>query len=215
MSLATQATADFLAIAADHGSEALTHTRTGPGTTTAVPIALCFKTDIKFGETAVPGYGVDAVVTRFPASVLSTAPKEGDTITRSGVVYEVVAVSKMVRDTQWRLECARAYINGDYDVSIVLNRFTLSTDVAGSVTEQSYAIGTYSAIVMLEDDVADMINRLGIKGDKQSLTFFVDQTVPALPMDMITYSGRDYRITMIGDEGRIARLKKIRVELYA
>ena len=102
-----------------------------------------------------------------------------------------------------------------WDQIVTLQRATLTTDVAGAVVETWGSVGSYSAIIMEEDDVADMINRLGVRGDKQATMVFVAQTVPVLPMDRLLIDSRPYRITMIGDEGRVARLLKVRVELYA
>ena len=90
----------------------------------------------------------------------------------------------------------------------------LGVDVAGSVTETWANIGSYSVIVWDEPDVADMINRLGVKADKQTTTFFFAQTVPVLSMDRIVYENRPYRITAIQNEGLVARLLKVRCELY-
>lgn len=172
-------------------------------------------------EPAVKGTLLESLSFRFVASDLAATPKAGDEITCDSVAFEVGDVQRLRpvdsngRGAFWKVNAARAFVDDAWDESIVLKRFTLSTDVAGSVTETASTIGTYAAIAMQEDDVADMINRLGVKGDKQAITFFVAQTVPALPMDFITYNSRDYRVTMIGDEGRLSRLKKIRVELYA
>jgi len=142
-------------------------------------------------------------------------PKEGDTIQVGSNVYQVTDVELIRRNVIWRVTASRAFIQSAYATSVTLQRATLGVDVAGGVTETWGTVGTYSAIEMLEDDVADMIDRLGVAGDKQATTYFVAQTVAVLPMDRLLVGGRKYRITMIGDQGRIARLLKIRVELYA
>lgn len=190
-------------------------TTSGGSSQTVNNARMTFQVMKSFGETAVKGYQIDSVGVTFPVDELSVTAKLGDTFVMGGNTYEVTEAALKTASTRWQVTGERAFIETDFAVSIALKRFTLSTDVAGSVTETETTVGTYSAIIMQEDDVADMINRLGVKGDKQATTFFVAQTVPVLPMDFITYSGRDYRITMIGDEGRVARLKKVRVELYA
>jgi hypothetical protein len=207
--------ADFLSI---DGLQSFVYTdaATAGNTTQTVDNARITFTEVKsFGEAAVKGYQISGVSLTFPVDSVTVTPKLGDYVAVDGSTYEVTKADKATAQTRWRLMAERAYLEADWVSTVILKRFTLSTDVAGAVTESSYAIGSYSAAVMQEDDVADMINRLGVKGDKQAITFFMEQTVAVLPMDFITYSGRDYRVTMIGDEGRVGRLKKVRTELYA
>lgn len=215
MSLAADIIADWPGILAALGSEALTFTRTGPGTTTAIAEAFVQKTERSFGSPSVPGYEIDEVVCHFLVSLLSPTPKLGDTITRAGTVYEVTEAKKIGRDVLWRLVTQRASLNADYAITVTQQRATLTQDAMGAPVETWGTVTTHQAIRMDEDDVADMIDRLGVAGDKQAITLFVAQSASFLPMDRILIGSRPYRITLLGDEGRISRLKKIRIELYA
>jgi hypothetical protein len=109
----------------------------------------------------------------------------------------------------------RASLNADYAITVTQQRATLTQDAMGAPVETWGTVTTHQAIRMDEDDVADMIDRLGVAGDKQAITLFVAQSASFLPMDRILIGSRPYRITLLGDEGRISRLKKIRIELYA
>ena len=169
----------------------------------------------EFGQANCKGYQIDQVSLTFPVASLSPTAKLGDQFTIGGLTYEVTAAALKTASTRWQISGERAFIETDFSTHVTLQRATLGTDIAGAVTETWGNVGSYSAIVMQEDDVADMINRLGVAGDKQAITVFLAQTVAALPMDRLLIDLRPYRITMIGDEGRVARLKKVRVELYA
>lgn len=207
--------ADFLDF---DGLEDLTYTdkTTSGGTAYTVNNARkTFQVSKAFGEIAVRGYGIDQVNVTFPVDELAVTAKLGDTFVFGSNTYEVTAAALKTASTRWMVTGERAFIETDFAQTITQQRATLSVDVAGSVTESWSTVTTHSAIVMQEDDVADLIERLGVSGDKQATTIFVAQSASFLPMDRVLINSRPYRITMIGDEGRVARLLKIRVELYA
>lgn len=206
---------DFLAF---DGLEDLTYTdkTTSSGTSYTVNNArMTFQEKKSFGEPVVKGYGVSEIGVTFPVDELSVTAKMGDTFVFGSDTYEVTDASLKTANTRWMVTGVRAYVESDFAVSVVQERATLSVDVAGAVTETWSTVATLSAIEMQEDDVADMIDRLGVAGDKQSVTYFVAQSASILPMDRLTVNSRPYRITMIGDQGRAARLQRVRVELYA
>lgn len=200
------------------GLQSFTYTdvSTAGSTTQTVDNALItFPVTKAFGQGSVKGYQIDSVSLTFPDDEITVNPTIGDYVSVESVTYEVTQAEKVTAYTRWRLRAERAYVDDAWDQIVTLQRATLTTDVAGAVVETWGNVGSYSAIIMEEDDVADMINRLGVRGDKQATTVFVAQAVPVLPMDRLLIDSRPYRITMIGDEGRVARLLKVRVELYA
>ena len=200
------------------GLQSFTYTdvSTAGSTTQTVDNALItFPVTKAFGEPAVKGYQIDSVSLTFPDDEITVTPTIGDYVSVESVTYEVTQAEKVTAYTRWKLRAERAYVDDAWDQIVTLQRATLTTDVAGAVVETWGNVGSYSAIIMEEDDVADMINRLGVRGDKQATTVFLSQSVAVLPMDRLLIDSRPYRITMIGDEGRVARLLKVRVELYA
>jgi hypothetical protein len=206
---------DFLTF---DGLEDLTYTDKATAGDTALTVNNARKTfQVKktFGEPVVKGYGIDSIGVTFPVDELSVTAKMGDTFVFDGNTYEVTSAELKTANTRWMITGDRAFVETDFAVSIGQERATLGVDVAGAVTESWSSVATLSAVEMQEDDVADMIDRLGVAGDKQAVTYFVAQAANILPMDRLTVSGRPYRITMIGDQGRAARLQRIRVELYA
>lgn len=207
--------ADFLTI---DGLESFTYTDTtsGGNTTQTVDNARISWPEVKaWGEPAVRGYQISSVQLTFPVDEISVTPKVGDYVAVDSNTYEVTKADKATAFTRWRLTAERAYLESDWVETVTVQRATLTVDIAGSVVETYANVGSYSAAIMYEDDVADMINRLGVRGDKQATTVFFAQSVPVLPMDRLLIDSKLYRITMIGDEDKISRLKKVRVELYA
>lgn len=214
MSLATDVVTDFSAIAADFGSESVTHTRTGPNTTTTISTALVFETDTEFGDPNIPCYEIRGFVTRFLVSALSPVPKIGDTITRSGgSAYEVVEANKVVRDTQWRLVCKRASINSDYAVNVTIKR--------GTVTQNSYGVDTasltdfvtsltgylYLGANVHQENIMDVINSV------DTGVFYVSGGAQGImPSDVLVYSGVSYDITDVEKDGRIAMLCELKIK---
>lgn len=200
------------------GLQSFTYTdvSTAGSTTQTVDNALItFPVTKAFGQGSVKGYQIDSVSLTFPDDEITVTPTIGDYVSVESVTYEVTQAEKVTAYTRWKLRAERAYVDDAWDQIVTLQRATLTTDVAGAVVETWGNVGSYSAIIMEEDDVADMINRLGVRGDKQATTVFLSQSVAVLPMDRLLIDSRPYRITMIGDEGRVARLLKVRVELYA
>lgn len=169
-----------------------------------------------FGEPAVRGYSIESVALTFPVDELAVTAKVGDTFVFNSNTYEVTDAASKSAATRWMVTGQRAYIETDFATTIDIQRATLSVNSAGAQVE-TYADTTagVSCIVANNDDVADMISRLGVRGDKQSLNFYVTQTVTVAPTDRIEYSSRFYRITSIQDENRLARLKRIVAEIYA
>lgn len=208
--------ADFLTI---DGLESFTYTDTASGgnSTQTVDNARISWPEVKtWGEPAVRGYQISSVQLTFPVDeIVNATPKVGDYVAVDSNTYEVTKADKATAFTRWRLTAERAYLESDWVETVTVQRAVLTEDSAGAPVPTYGNVGSYSMAVMYEDDVADMINRLGVSGDKQAVTFFCSQAVPVLPMDRILFDGKTYRITMIGDEERIARLKKIRVEQYA
>lgn len=199
------------------GLQSFTYTdvSTAGSTTQTVDNArITFPVTKAFGEPAVKGYQIDSVSLTFPDNEITVTPTIGDYVSVESTTYEVTNVEKVTAYTRWRLQAERAYVDDAWDLTATVQRATLGVDIAGSVTETWANIGSYSVIVWDEPDVADMINRLGVKADKQTTTFFFAQTVPVLSMDRIVYENRPYRITAIQDEGLVARLLKVRCELY-
>lgn len=208
--------ADFLGFDA---LEDLTYTdkTTSSGTAYTVNNARqTFMANKTFGEPVVRGYAIESVGVTFPVDELSVDAKLGDTFVFDGDTYEVVAADKKTANTRWMITGDRAFIDTDFAVSIDIQRATLSVNSAGAQVE-TYADTTsgVSAVLVENDDVADMIPRLGVRGDKQSKNFYVAQSVTVSPTDRIEYSSRFYRITSIQDEGRLARLKRVVAEIYA
>lgn len=213
--LVTMLKADFLTI---DGLESFTYTDTASGgnSTQTVDNARISWPEVKtWGEPAVRGYQISSVQLTFPVDEITVTPKVGDYVAVDSNTYEVTKADKATAFTRWRLTAERAYLESDHVETVTLQRATLTADVAGSVVETYGNVGSYSAAIMYEDDVSDVIARLGARGDMQATSVFVAQSVPALPMDRILISNRPYRITMIGSEGRVARLKQLRVQLYA
>ena len=200
------------------GLQSFTFTDTTNGSNTAETVdnaRITFPEVKTFGEPAVRGYLISSVMLTFPVDEITATPREGDYVSVESNTYEVTKVEKATAFTRYRVTAERAYLDTDHVSTVTLQRATLGEDVAGAVTETWGNVGSYSMAVLYEDDVADMINRLGVRGDKQATTVFCAQSVNVLPMDRIVIASRPYRITMIGDEGRVARLKRVRVELYA
>lgn len=208
--------ADFLTI---DGLESFTYTDTASGgnTTQTVDNARISWPEVKtWGEPAVRGYQISSVQLTFPVDEITVTPKVGDYVAVDSNTYEVTKADKATAFTRWRLTAERAYIESDWDDTLDIQRATLTVNSAGAQVE-TYADLTagVACVVMPEDDVSDQIARLSVRGDMQSISFFVAQTVTVLPMDRIEYAGRFYRINSIIDENRIARLKRIRCQIYA
>lgn len=200
------------------GLQSFTFTDTTNGSNTAETVdnaRITFPEVKTFGEPAVRGYLISSVMLTFPVDEITATPRDGDYVSVESNTYEVTKVEKATAFTRYRITAERAYLDTDHVSTVTLQRATLGEDVAGAVTETWGNVGNYSMAVLYEDDVADMINRLGVRGDKQATTVFCAQSVNVLPMDRIVIASMPYRITMIGDEGRVARLKRVRVELYA
>jgi len=205
--------ADFLTIAASIGSESLTHTRTGPGTTSTISTAIVVKTDTIFGFETVPAYNITKFITRFPVSGLSPTPKEGDLITRNGVDYEVTLVEKVVRDTCWRLECSRASINPDYATTVTIKRGTISQNAYGvDVASLSTFIASLSGYMYLGDNV-HIVDVLDVIDQIDTGVFYVSGGAQGImPSDVLVYSGVNYDITDVEKDGRIAQLCELKVK---
>lgn len=206
--------ADFLTF---DGLESFTYIDVATAGNTSHTVASCRKTFqlVKaFGQPAVKGYQIDSVGLTFPVANLTPTAKLGDQFTVNSLTYEVTEIAKKTSATRWQVTGERAFIETDFATTVTLQRATLGVDVAGSVTETWGNVGSYSAIEMQEDDVSDLANRLGTKSDMQATSYYMAQTVPILPMDRLLISGRPYRINMIGNQGRVARLLQVRVQLY-
>lgn len=208
--------ADFLTI---DGLESFTYTDTtsGGNTTQTVDNARISWPEVKtWGEPAVRGYQISSVQLTFPVDEISVTPKVGDYVAVDSNTYEVTKADKATAFTRWRLTAERAYIEADWDDTLDIQRATLTVNSAGAQVE-TYADLTagVACVVAANDDAADMLARLSVRGDKQSLNFYVAQSVSVLPTDRIEYGSRFYRITSIQDEGRISRLKRIVAEIYA
>lgn len=201
------------------GLEDLTYTdkTTSGGTAYTVNNARkTFQVAKGYGEPAVKGYQIDAVNVTFPVDELAVTAKIGDTFVFGSNTYEVTAAALKTANTRWLVTGERAFIETDFATTCDIQRATLSVNSAGAQVE-TYADTTsgVSCIVVNNDDVADMIPRLGVRGDKQSLNFYMAQSVTISPTDRIEYSSRFYRVTSIQDEGRVARLKRVVAEIYA
>lgn len=207
---------DFLAFDA---LESFTYVDAATAGNTSYTVQSCRKTFqiVKaFGQANVKGYSLESVGLTFPVANLTPTPKQGDTFTINSTTYEVVDVAKKTANTRWQITGERAFIETDFATTCDIQRATLSVNSAGAQVE-TYADTTsgVSCIVVNNDDVADMISRLGVRGDKQSLNFYMAQSVTISPTDRIEYSSRFYRVTSIQDEGRVARLKRVVAEIYA
>lgn len=175
-----------------------------------------FQTVQGFGETNVKGYGIGVVRLTFPVDELAVSCKLGDTFSYQSNTYEVTSAELKTASTRWLVEGARAFIDTDFAQTTSVERATITKDSAsGTVKTWAAVYSSQSTIVMDEDDVADMIPRLGVRSDKKTLSFFYPQTLTIEPLDRVVYGGRYYRITQIVDAGRVARLLRIRGELYA
>lgn len=201
------------------GLQSFTYTdvSTAGSTTQTVDNArITFPVTKAFGEPAVKGYQIDSVSLTFPDDEITVTPTIGDYVSVESTTYEVTNVEKVTAYTRWRLQAERAYVDDAWDLTVDIQRATLSVNSAGAQVETWADVSTgVAAIVVSNDDVSDQINRLGIRGDKQSLNIYVAQSVSVLPMDRIEYNSRYYRINSIQDESKVARLKRIVVELLA
>lgn len=209
-------TADFLTL---DGLSSFTYTDTASGgnsTQTVDNARITFPEVKNYGEPAIKGYQISGVSLTFPTGEITVTPKLGDYVAVDSNTYEVMKVEKKTAFTRWRIEAERAYIETDWGTTCDIQRATLSVNSAGAQVE-TYADTTSNVpcVVVNNDDVADMIPRLGVRGDKQSLNFYMAQTVTVAPTDRIEYASRFYRITSIQDEGRVSRLKRVVAEIYA
>jgi len=172
-------------------------------------------------EPAVKGALIESNDFRFVLADLAATPKAGDEITVGSVTFEVNEVERR-RPVDasgnyafWYVKAARAFVDTSWSVSIDVQRATLSVNAAGAEVETFADVLTnVAAILVYNDDAADMQPRLSIRGDKQSVNFYVAQTVSVNPMDRIEYGSRFYRITSIQDEGKLSRLKRLIAEIY-
>lgn len=201
------------------GLQSFTFTDTTNGSNTAETVdnaRITFPEVKTFGEPAVRGYLISSVMLTFPVDEITATPREGDYVSVESNTYEVTKVEKATAFTRYRVTAERAYIDADWDATCDIQRATLSVNSAGAAVE-TYADTTtgVACVVVNNDDVADMISRLGVRGDKQSINFYMAQSVTVSPTDRIEYSSRFYRITSIQDEGRVARLKRVVAEIYA
>lgn len=174
-----------------------------------------------FGEPAVKGYMIESNDFRFVLADLAATPKAGDEITVGATTFEVNEVERRrpvdASGTYafWYIKTARAFVDTSWSVSVDVQRATLAVNGAGAEVETFVDIAAnVSAIMVFNDDAADMQPRLSIRGDKQSVNFYVAQTVSINPMDRIEYGSRFYRITSIQDEGKLSRLKRLIAEIY-
>lgn len=201
------------------GLQSLTYTDVSTAGSTAQTVdnaLVTFPVAKTFGEPAVKGYQIDSVSLTFPDDEITVTPTIGDYVSVESVTYEVTMAEKVTAYTRWRLKAERAYVDDAWDLSCDIQRATLTVNTAGAQVETWADVTTGVAVIVVNnDDVADQISRLGIRGDKQSLNFYMAQSVTVLPMDRIEYSSRYYRVASIQDEGRVARLKRVVVELLA
>ncbi len=208
--------ADFLTF---DGLEDMTYNDVNSSTSTSYTVnntRKTFQITKAYGESNIRGYLIESVAVTFPVDELAVEAKIGDTFVIDSSTYEVVSTELKTSNTRWRVTGERAYIDSDWDLTCDIQRATLTVNSAGAQVESWADVTTGVAVIVVNnDDVADQINRLGVRGDKQSLNMYMAQSVSVLPMDRIEYSGRYYRIGSIQDEGRIARLKRIVVELLA
>lgn len=207
--------ADFLGF---DGLSDLTYTdkTTASGTAYTVNNARqTFQTVQGFGEPLIRGYTVSSVGLTFPVDELAVSCKLGDTFVYESQTYEVTEAALKTASTRWQVTGSRAGIDTDFATTCDIQRATLTVNSAGAAVETNAdTTASVSVIVVNNDDVADMISRLGVRGDKQSLNFYMAQSVTVSPTDRIEYSSRFYRITSIQDEGRVARLKRVVAEIY-
>jgi hypothetical protein len=207
--------ADFLSI---DGLQSFVYTdaATAGNTTQTVDNARITFTEVKsFGEAAVKGYQISGVSLTFPVDSVTVTPKLGDYVAVDGSTYEVTKADKATAQTRWRLMAERAFIEGDWSGLVNVQRAALPVNAAGAQIETYTTVtGNVQAIIVNNDDAADMLARLSTRGDKQSLNFYMAQSVVVYPTDRIQYNSRNYRITAIEDEGRVARLKRIVAEIY-
>lgn len=200
------------------GLQSFTYTdvSTAGSTTQTVDNALItFPVTKAFGEPAVKGYQIDSVTLTFPDDEITVTPTIGDYVSVESVTYEVTMAEKVTAYTRWRLKAERAYIDSDWDGLINVQRAALTVNSAGAHIETYTTVsGNVQAVIVNNDDAADMISRLAVRGDKQSLNFYIANSVAVYPTDRIEYNSRYYRITAIEDENRVARLKRIVAEIY-
>lgn len=208
--------ADFLTM---DGLEDMTYNDVTSSSSTSYTVNNARKTfqiSKQFGELNVRGYGIDAVSVTFPDNELAVVAKIGDTFVISGNTYEVTAAELKTSNTRWKIDGQRAYIETDFATTCDIQRATLSVNSAGAQGETFADTTTsVSCIVMAEDDVSDLMPKLAVRGDLQTTSFFIAQSVTIGPMDRIEYAGRFYRINSIVNEGRVSRLKQIRCQIYA
>ena len=201
------------------GLTSFTYTDTataGNSTQTVDNARITFPEAKAFGEPAVRGYQISSVYLTFPTGEITVAPKCGDYVAVDGSTYEVTKAEKATAFTRWKVTAERAYIETDWATTTTVQRATLSKDSASAVVKTWAAVySNQSTVVLDEDDVADMAERLGVRADKKTITFFYPQSLSIEPLDRIVYGSRNYRITQIVDAGRVARLLKARGELYA
>lgn len=199
------------------GLQSFTYTdvSTAGSTTQTVDNALItFPVTKAFGEPAVKGYQIDSVSLTFPDDEITVNPTIGDYVSVESVTYEVTQAEKVTAYTRWKLRAERAYVDDAWDQIIHIQRAALTVNSAGAQVETfTTVIGNVPCVVMAEDDVSDVIARLAVRGDLQTSSFFVSQSVNVLPMDRVVYENRNYRINSIIDEGRLSRLKRIRCQL--
>jgi len=166
-----------------------------------------------FGQNKVPGYLIDEITCRFQVSALSPTPKQGDLITRSGVVYEVTKVEKLVRDTQWKLTGNRAFLSADYSTTCTVQRGTLSQNASGMDVQTwgTFAsnVACYLFVQGQPQEMGDVFDVAGVTDI--SILFLGSGGSGVRASDRIVLGGVTYEILNVMNDSRIAMLPEIKL----